>query len=201
MILSSLKFIYDWLSLIVFSLVCLLLIFEYFRKKEISKKMVYACFIIFLIIMAVNLFLYSFIQYSDLKNGSLSKYFLPPYSNYYLNLLEKSITGYAVRLLTGLAVGFLFWFLVRLTKGLVLDIQDVGLLVFGSLIAGWPDVFIFLFFVFVPVVLCNLFLIIIRKKTVHDRFIITPFIPVAIIITIFFGGYLSQLTGLFNIRV
>jgi hypothetical protein len=139
--------------------------------------------------------------YLDLKNETgLSKYFLPPYSNHYYQLIQRVITDYLVAILTGLGTGLIFCGLMKITRGLVLDIQDAGLLVFGSLISSWPEVFIFLFFVFALVVIVNLFLIIIRKRTVNDRFIITPFIPVAIILTIFLGSYLSQLTGLFKIR-
>ena len=182
-------------------MLCLWLIFEYLRKKEIKKRTVYFCLIAFLAVLAINLFTDSLLLYKNYQAGDFTKYYLPPYSNFYYLKIERIITSSLVNILTGLVVGIIFWLIMKITRGLLLDKQEVGLLVFGALIVGWPNAFIFLFFVFALVVVCNLLLIIIRRKSVNDRFIITPFIPVAIILTILLGNYLSHLTNLFKISI
>jgi hypothetical protein len=64
----------------------------------------------------------------------------------------------------------------------------------------WPNMLVFLILVFVFILLVNLLLISLRRRTLQDRIIITPAIPLAVVVTLIFGQFIASWVGLDVIR-
>lgn len=94
----------------------------------------------------------------------------------------------------------LFVWLWRAKRGMVIDGADITLLTLGMLTVQWPNMLIMLLLLFVLVLLMQIVLVAFKKRTINDRLIITPAIPLAVILTFLYGNYLAQLTGLGVIR-
>ncbi|MFH0951650.1 MAG: hypothetical protein V1838_00470, partial [Patescibacteria group bacterium] len=125
--------------------------------------------------------------------GSIGRYF-------FRSGIEQSLTSLSATLLFALILGLLFLLLRRFTGGLLIDGKDTALLFLGMLAAGWPNMLIFLTFVFLLVILFNFTLSLIGKKRLKDRITITPAIPLAVLLTIYFGQYVADIVGLSVIR-
>lgn len=126
---------------------------------------------------------------------------LPPHNQY---LLTEAISGLQPIIVGAIhsAIWFaLLWFIfLRRGKGMMLDVQDVQLLVLGLLAVGWPAGLIFLAATFLLAVVGMIGLVIVRKKKLNDRLVITPYIIPAAILTLFFGSWAMRLTHLDKIR-
>ncbi|MBI5466701.1 MAG: hypothetical protein HY975_00590 [Candidatus Kerfeldbacteria bacterium] len=92
-----------------------------------------------------------------------------------------------------------YYFLKR-KHGVLLDEFDVFLLVVGAAVVGWPSALVFLAAVFALTVLGMVILVLLRKRSVHDRLIVTPFILPAAMLTILYGDWLLLWTYLVKIR-
>ncbi len=93
-----------------------------------------------------------------------------------------------------------YYFFIRRGHEQLFDRRDLWLVVIGCAIVGWPAIFVFLASIFVCSVLVMLFLVIIRKKSMTDRLVVTPCILPAAIITILIGPFVLPLTHLDVIR-
>ncbi len=126
---------------------------------------------------------------------------LPPYNQYLLTEAQSGIVTMIVAVLHAALWFFFLWYLfLRRGKGAMLDVQDVQLLVLGLLAVGWPAGLIFLATTFLLAVVGMIGLVILKKKSVNDRLIITPYIIPAAILTLFFGSWAMRLTHLDKIR-
>lgn len=135
---------------------------------------------------------------SELKYAAA---YLPPHSQFFLRQAQAGLTNY----LAGLAgaaglLGAGWYVFIRRLRGEFLDGDDLMLLVIGALAVGWPAVLVFLAVTFALSVFGLLGLIVIRRKTIHDRLIITPYIIPAAILTLIFRVPLLEFTHLIKIR-
>lgn len=99
-----------------------------------------------------------------------------------------------------LLFSLLYFFFLYKKNETFLDKNDVMIIVLGAAAVGWPAVFVFLALVFVLSVLAMLALVVLKKKTLADRLVITPYIIPAAVLTLIFGNYLLQITHLNVIR-
>ncbi|MFA5069875.1 MAG: hypothetical protein WC528_01200 [Patescibacteria group bacterium] len=186
--------------LVVFCLLGLWFFWQYVKYKEIKRQAVIFAFLIFLVLFTLSIFLPAWQTYKSFAASDLNRYYLPPYSNYYYQILQRQLTNYFSHILAALIAGLIFWLVKRLTHGLVIDQSDVGLLAFGALVAGWPNLLIFFGLVFLLVIITGLVQLAVIKERSNARFIITPYLPVALILTLFVGNHLSLLIHLEKIR-
>lgn len=131
----------------------------------------------------------------------LAPYLLPPANQL---ILQKMIQG-LVAILSGWAAGLALFFLLRWLSVKVFrpglfQPQDLVLVTIGSVAVGWPAVLVFLAATFCLTIIGMIGLVILRRKTVNDRLVISPFIIPAAILTLVFKVQLLALTHLDKIR-
>jgi hypothetical protein len=120
---------------------------------------------------------------------------------YFTIQLMSPVFALVATWLTALAAGFaLVKIFIQRTKSAFLDLTDVALLVVGMAMVGWPSAFIFLAAVFVLSVAAMLVLVMIRKKKVTDRLVITPYIIPAAIAVLLCRDWLLHITYLWKIN-
>lgn len=123
--------------------------------------------------------------------------------------LHPFVTGIVWRYMQGIVVGWflaaslgvLSWYLfLKRGRGSLLDADDIFLLLIGTAAIGWPGVFVFLALLFALSILFMLGLVLLRKKSLSDRLVITPYIIPTAIITLIFQTELLVFTHLYVIR-
>lgn len=129
------------------------------------------------------------------------KYLTPTRGTFLIQLVERDLTA----VLSGWVFGVIFgiagyWIFIRRGKEQYLDSFDLALLLIGVVAVGWPAGLIFFAGVFAFSIVGMIGLIIVRKKQVTDRLIITPYIIPAAILTLLFKVWLLDWTGLTKIR-
>lgn len=126
--------------------------------------------------------------YAALSGSSLGKYLLPPYSNYfYTHALEISKPLFYGALM-GLVLGLFFYFLIVITKGKGMGGGDLKLGVFLGLVFGFPYSLVVLMLSFLLGSLFGVGLILIGKKKFGQTIPFGPFLSLAGIVSIFWGG-------------
>jgi hypothetical protein len=139
---------------------------------------------------------YKYIAYTD----SIGTAYSTVNDYFYNTAISVYVSEFFGTLLFTIILGGLTFLLWRWRGGILVDGADIAFLILGMLSSGWPNMFIFLLTVFLMILVINLLLVAFRKRSIKDRFIISPAIPAAAILTILFGGYISALIGLDVIR-
>lgn len=194
---DSIQFLFDWAPKILFTVAFAWLGFIFFRKKIIEKK--YSVFLIWLFFIeriveiaarAIATYVTTKSFPSDSISAVLSKIqFLPS--------LEHVLFREGVVVL----IGAIFWFLASIyahrTHYEKIDQSDVNILTVGICIAGWPNFLAFLAIAFLFSLL-GLLIGLLTKKA--ERMIVSPYLLLAVVVIIYFGSWLSRVTGLYAIR-
>ncbi len=193
-----------WLTDMMFALMLLWFAFNLFRKRTVSGVYSRRLFLGFTVITTVSLVLvYAVYQglWRQSDCGPLCRYFLPPYSNYYLNeVVVRWMSTFAFNATVGLFGGLVFLFFARATRGQIIDQLDVDVLTVGGMIAGWPNILIFYGLVFSLTVMITVVRAIVFR-TARVRMIITPALPLAGAFVAVFGDKLAQALRLYEIGV
>ncbi len=178
----------------------LFVLYTFFRRRTVPLRIIrfgIAGFIILFFLRVVFVAILTNRLWS--RSSGVEKYWTIHYSNkVYLEAI-----GLMKSLGVSLAIGVVLLVIllhIQKRRAYLFSKEDAWLLVFGVLISGWPNFFIFLALVFFFTVFFKLFMVMARKEKISDRIIITPAIPVAVITTIFFGAQFAVWTGLHAIR-
>lgn len=177
----------------------LLAFFWFIKKQSYTKRALIMLIILgsFLILCTVGNSIYVNYQSAYKSSDQLTKYI----SQYVFETrTDRLLTHWLASIGFALVMTLLFVWLWRAKRGLVVDGADVTLLALGMVMAQWPNMLILLLMIFALVVVIQIVLVALKKRTINDRLIITPAIPLAVIITILFGGYLAAVSGLAVIR-
>lgn len=117
---------------------------------------------------------------------------------------EEQLTRLAQYFFASAIAALVLWLLLmlflRFSPRVFYDSTEAGMLALGALVSGWPAVFIFLAVVFLLVACAAVVHILFSRRTLRDRFVIGPMVPVAAIVAMWLGNTLVQLTGLDAIR-
>ncbi len=126
--------------------------------------------------------------YLSLKDSTIGKYLLPPYSNYFytnaLDILQPLIFGCIMAVILGL----FFYLLIVLTKGKGMGGGDLKLGVFLGLAFGFPYSLVVLMLSFLLGSVAGLFLIFAGRKKFGQTLPFGPFMSLAGLIVIFWGS-------------
>ena len=126
--------------------------------------------------------------YLSLKSSDLGKYLLPPYSNYFyihgLEQFEPLIYG----CLMALILGLFFYFLIVITRGKGMGGGDLKLGVFLGLAFGFPYSLVVLMLSFLLGSVAGVGLILAGRKKFGQTLPFGPFLSLAGLIVIFWGG-------------
>lgn len=189
-VLTTLPLVQFWVT------IAMLLVITFWRPSRLKRWIV--------ILIGTQLFFWlaeEYLSYLINHTDSVQKYFLPPYSNAFFKVALRSFTWQGSGWAAAITLGYILYLLfLRHGRAQFLDQRDVWLLILGAVSVGWPTVLIFLGLVFALSVLGMVGLILVKKRNLNDRLIITPFILPAAIITLFIGSYLLTVTHLYKIQ-
>lgn len=162
---------------------------------DFKKGLAYCLVILFT--SAVSYQIYAWWYYQSTPYG---RNFLPPQSNYFYSQLGVALSNVISGVIATAIILTLGLLLVRKQKMSQFGTDDWLLLSIGTLAVGWPAVLPFLAIVIVLSILGLIIQILLKKKTLSDRLIITPYIMPAAIITLATKAQVLALTHLDKIR-
>lgn len=126
---------------------------------------------------------------------------LPPYNQYFLTQAIGGVQTLAVGAIhAAIWLLILWYFFLYRGKGVLLDVVDAQLIILSLVAVGWPAGLVFLACNFALAVIGMIVLVVLRKKSLTDRLVITPYIIPAAILTLFLGHYVLAWTHLDKIR-
>ena len=174
------------------------------KEKYLFKTILFGIFAV-LFLLFLESFLQSGLTYFSWKKDSLSKFLLPPYSQQYF--YHYCFLHYFINKLLGIGGAFFvgLFFLVFQKKSFFIS-SEILLIVFCSLISGWPNLIIFLCMILVFAVI-SVFIKNYKKNTREKNIFfsqrISLFYPIIISLffTLIFGEYLAVHSGLNALRI
>lgn len=184
----------------IFPVLFLAAAFFYFFKK--NKEMARYSFLIYGII--IFRFIYAGVltkmQYALWLDNDFTRYLLPPHQpiRYFIGYAWTHFWLGAVISVGMPLIVFLFFVILRKIKKEALGGEEAGIIFLTSLVAGWPNIIIFLPLAFIFALLTAVF----RKIFLKDDHISVslPFLLAALII-ILFGDYLFSHIGLPELKI
>ena len=151
-------------------------------------------------IQVASMAVYYAMFWHQLAAGQTTSLLLQNGAQYVWRHALTDLTSLTVGWLVALALlWFVRWFFLMRGRGMMIDGTDGALLVVAAAAAGWPGIFLMLAATFVLSILAMIVLVILRKKTLQDRLIITPYIIPATVFVLIFSDWLLAWTHLAKI--
>lgn len=149
----------------------------------------------------ISMVVYGFMFWHTLSTstqfGLLASFHEPLFASAVTRKIQYLLAGWLAALVLGIVLGAV----VHRQKGQGwIDQSDIFLLVLSTAIVGWPNVLYFLAITFILALLWLIVLIIARRRTIHDRLVITPAIIPAALVSIFFQDWFNHFINLQRIR-
>lgn len=155
-----------------------------FIPDRITYPALWTVFILLIISSSAKIYF----LYEALNASVIGKYLLPPSSSYFyqhsLDILQPLLMGCLMAVL----IGFFFYILIIFTKGKGMGGGDLKLGVFLGLVFGFPYSLVALMMSFLLGSLFGIGLILTGKKKFGQTIPFGPFLSLAGIISIFWGG-------------
>lgn len=169
------------------------------RKREIPLRLALDAVLSYYLVILIAFFLHVLMIFEEafstnsatFESISARAILIPTGERLLMHIIYTSIIATVLWL-------FFAW-IAHKTQNKYLDHADALVLSFGILISGWPNLFLFLFLVFLFTAIWSLGAMLF-KRTSQLRIPITPFFIFAGVVILLWGDYLSQLTGLYAIR-
>lgn len=130
--------------------------------------------------------------YLKLKNdvNGLGPYLLKTnYLALHFRIELMTLLSYVV---SAFGLAFIFWLIVKLTKGKGMGTGDITLGFLVGLVAGFPGVVVSVFLGFLLGSIVSLGLIVLHRKSFGQTVPLGPFLIIALLITLFFGDNLIK---------
>lgn len=166
-------------------------------KSHTAKKILLAIFLV-----QVSAFIaYAVLLYRSLISAEIGKYLFSWNNEFYLHRLAIYVTTVVAGNIAAALVFLGTWFIfIQRGQERLLDRTDAVILTASAVAVGWPGILLLLGGVFITSLIGLLILIALRKKTIHDGLVITPYIlPTAVVILVV-QNYLLAITHLDKIR-
>ncbi len=194
----SAPFWFTWGFSGMMSILLLAIWFLHFLKRWPLKMWV---FLVALSIQAVSVGAYFFLLWTSYGGLRGEKYFLPPQNQILLTSAMHMLQPYLVGWVAALIIALVLWKIYARSKDQVaFDLTDVYWITLGCGLCSWPGLLPFLALIFAFAVLGMIFLVIIRKRSFHDRLVISPFIVPAAVISLMTNPWVLPWTHLDKIR-
>lgn len=130
---------------------------------------------------------YSVLTYFSYKEGTLTKYFLPPHSNYYYQQIYYFVKPYLITLVGAILVSLSFYLLILATKGRGMGGGDIRLGFYITLLSGFPKVLLSLLLAVLTGAIVSVTLIIVRKKRFGETIPFGPFLALGTYVVMLWG--------------
>lgn len=192
---------FDWIIRIIFTLYCLILFLQFVRTKQIPRDVVVWGIFGYVALEIFGLYAKIFLlnRLYEASDG-VWKYYSLSHSDALYESFTNSMERLGISAILGLAVFIVFFVIARLSRARIVDIEDTLLLTLGALASGWPNFILFIGVVFVLTVAIKIIRVALKKESLRDRIIITPAIPLALIVMVYLGSLLAEWTQLSAIR-
>lgn len=180
-------------------LLLLLLGWKVLRKDTLT--IVYKKYLLSLsAILIASFVLYQVYTYVFYFRSPLGRFLLPPHSTFYYQQFGAAFSEILSAFIAATVVLVLGIFFVRKQRVTQFGADDWLCLSIGTLAVGWPAALPFLAVVILLSIFGLIMQILVKKKTLADRLIITPYIMPAAILTLVLKSPLLALTHLDKIR-
>lgn len=157
------------------------------RTGLIPDQFTYPGVMISVIYLLASTGLASWIFYQNTLHHPLGKYFFPPYSSYFLDVVKRYWISAAWSIGGAILASLFFVLLILLTKGKGMGWGDVKYVLFLGLSLGYPKILLGLFLAFLLGAIGAVFLIILGKKHFGQTIPFGPFLSLGALIALFFG--------------
>jgi len=173
-----------WIPVVIYSIILLAILIDYFKNKAIGRKTVSIGIIIVLTILIAKAVIQSLATYYYWKSSSFGQFLLPPYqpTYFYEYSWHRYLLPTLASIISSLILFFLIWFVSQYKKDLFLE-GEKSLAFLGSLVSGWPNIIIYLGFVFI---LGIIYLLMARKFEKEIKLIVIAFWPTAALFNFIF---------------
>lgn len=180
-----------WLELVFKILVIVVLALVFLidlRKGIIPDKITYPAAAVAAFYLLSSFALKSWIFYQNLFQVPFGEYLLPPYSPYFIDILQRTWMGLFWTVLTASGLSATFILLIILTKGKGMGWGDVKYVLFLGLALGFPNSLLAIFLAFLLGAVFSLALIALRKKSFGQTIPFGPFLSSGALIALVLGG-------------
>lgn len=126
--------------------------------------------------------------FTFLKDSSLGKFLLPPYSDYFFRHAILTLQPFFASMLMAVLIGGFFLFLIIITKGKGMGGGDVKFGAFMGLMLGFPQGLVAVFLSFILGSLVSISLLLTGKKHFGQAIPFGPFLVLGSLIALFFGN-------------
>lgn len=159
-----------------------------FKETLIPNRIVIPAIWMALILLLVQTIYKIWYLYYYLSLTPIGKMLLPPHSDYFRRHAFMVLEPVLYSLITSLAIGGFFLFLIFITKGKGMGGGDVKLGSFMGLVLGFPGAIIALVLAFFTGALVALGLIAVKKKKFGQTIPFGPFLALGSIMVLFWGN-------------
>lgn len=119
----------------------------------------------------------------------------------YLTQLQYTLKVILFGWLTAAILGYLLILIfIRRLRGAFIDRDDILLIIIATSAVGWPSVFIFLGLCFVLSVSALILLVLLKKRHLTERLVITPYIIPAALLALLLQSWLLRTTSLWRLQ-
>lgn len=135
------------------------------------------------------------------STDAVAKAYQFPHSTFLVDQMTRNVTSLLAGWGAAALLMYIMWFIfLKRGHGGMFDALDLVLLTVGAIAVGWPAVLILLLVIFCLAILGMFVLVLLKKKSLNDRLIITPYIIPSAILTLVLGAYPLAWTHLDKIR-
>lgn len=187
---------------VVFLLSIIYLFSTYFRRREYLLRAATITSIAVFLVVVLKIVVASAVYYFAWRQDEIGRYLLPPHQSlgYFL---EYSWKEFIFSPAAGLAVSFIliiyFLLLNKFFKKQYLDLEDILILMTGSLMVGWPNIAVYLSLTFLLILARLLYLYFFKKEM--RRIPMTLALIVSAFITLLAGDLLLDILRLGFLKV
>lgn len=200
---NTFNIILIFVPFVVFLLSLIYLLITYFRRREHLLKASVIVFITVFLTVIFKIIAASGAQYYLWRyGGGVGEYLLPPYQpiDYFLRYSwQHFILSPAIGLLASLGLVLYFWTLNKIFKKQFLDFEDTLILISGAMIAGWPNMVIYIGIAFTLTILRIFYLFYVKREM--RRIPMTAALIIAAFITLLAGEKLVEILNIGFLKV
>jgi prepilin signal peptidase PulO-like enzyme (type II secretory pathway) len=182
--------LFTFMYLTVVASVFIVLLMTDLKYRLIPDKVVIPGILFILIYTATFITIASTQFYYQLKNDDFGVYLLE--SGYWHMQVTGLMREYAVTVISALAIGFFFWFLVYITKGRGMGGGDIRLAVMIGLFNGFSENVLAIFLGFVFGAVFSGAMILFRRKSIKDTIAFGPFLILGSVVAFMYGRTILQ---------
>ncbi len=186
-------FLSDLILKTFFIVVLIILFLTDFKKMFIPDRIILPSIVAGIVLSLIVAILKIGYFYYLLSENALSRFLLPPHSEYFQRHALTIAQPFFLSLLMGLLIGGFFFSLIVVTKGKGMGGGDVKLGAFMGIMLGFPSALFALVGAFLTGAILSVALIVMGKKHFGQTIPFGPFLSLGSLIMLFWGNQIIDL--------